>query len=326
MTDYLNDLLNYKNKAEQEAKNKGNNNNNNNYTAKYVQMPKNAGTLTIRILEPAAPGMFDRPKSPLIFSNRIHNINDKNVHCLKEYNPVTQRNEGQCPVCSHYNHMWELSKAMGPDQAKKQQNLARTFKCNDRHYLNCIVRKYTINNETVENAGPLILSIGKTLLDIIIAAIYGNDQLDIPPKGNVFDRFTGRDLKIIKTVKHSAEGPQPEYGQSTFLEPSPLGTPDQVEKWMAGLHDLAAERRVKSYDDTLIELKRHLGILPKSSAPQDNRYNPDELVVGYAPQEAAVVTTPVANHACTPPIPDNATLLDSESMSDDDFLNNIKGM
>lgn len=242
----------------------------------FVRMPEGAGVVLLRILGPAATGMFDRPKSGLFQSTRIHKVNGRSVHCPKEL--VGNKWKGKCKICDYYNHLWETSKKSAPDVAAKLQAFAREIKPIERYYYNVIVRKEfnPQTNETLENVGPKILSVGKTVHKMILRAILGDPELEEEPLGDITDPITGRDFKLIKTIKKSGQDSFPDYATSKFLDPSVLGEPDQVQEWLTNLHDLATLRIVREPDYIEHQLKVHLGMEQEEKGDDDTGFNPDE--------------------------------------------------
>lgn len=234
-----------------------------NFLDNFVQLPQKDGFLNIRLLPPAADGMFNRKKNIFVCKTRLHRVNNKSVHCPRELVNTSRgaRWQGECPICDRYNKLWEESKTKSPEEAERLQQMARAIKPYERFYYNCIVRS-TVDpktNETIKNVGPKILSVGKTLHAKIVQAIVGNPEADEEALGDVTDFKSGRDFKII--VKYVKSGNQmfPNYDASKFLDSSPLGDPDQIENWMKNLHDLTALRVIKSQEELLNDLMIHFG-------------------------------------------------------------------
>ena len=227
----------------------------------FLKLPDGKCVVNIRLLPPAAKGKFDREKSSLFQRTRLHMINGKAFHCPRELQEDGWF-KGPCPICEYYTLLWKQSKSKSPEEAKHDQTIARQIKAIERYYYNCIVRAETDpeTGKTVENVGPKIYACGKTMHAKIITGIVGSQEEDEPGYGDVTDPVNGRDFKIIKGIKKSPDGTYPEYDKSKYMDVSPLGTPEQVEKWLEELHDLAALRVVKSYDDLLHQLRVHFGI------------------------------------------------------------------
>ena len=187
-------------KGENARLKEGNQSVGNDWLENFVKFPEGAGVTVVRLLGPAAPGLFNRKSSPFFQSTRIHRVNGKSLHCLKTLEG--SKFAGECPLCLYYNWLWKESESKGPEEAAKLQAQARAIKPIERYYYNCIVRK-EVDEKTGEvrtDVGPKILSVGKTLHKMIISAIVGNEEMQEPALGDVTDFKTGRDFKIIKTM------------------------------------------------------------------------------------------------------------------------------
>jgi hypothetical protein len=236
----------------------------NDWLENFVKMPEGAGVVVVRLLGPALPGMFNRQANPFYQSTRIHRVNGKSIHCLKELNK--DKFEGDCPICLYYNWLWKESEGKGQEEALKLQNQARSIKPIERYYYNCIVRKEVDDktNEVRTDVGPKILSIGKTLHKMIISGIVGNKEMQEPALGDVTSFLTGRDFKIMKSIRPSGTEKYPNYDQSKFMEPSAVD-PDLGKAWMEKVHDLVALRIIHEPDYLKTELKKHLGLIPNDN-------------------------------------------------------------
>jgi hypothetical protein len=278
---------------------------NRNFLQNFVNMPKESGAVVVRLFPPAKQGAFNREKNHLYCLTRIHKVNGKSLHCLRVL--TNDRWMGNCPVCEFYNKLWNDSKKMNQMEAEKLQAQAREIKPIERYYYNVLVRQQ-LNEQTQEvekNVGPKILSVGKTLHAMIIKAFTGNKELDEKPLGNVADPKAGRDFKIIKEIKKSSAPGQsyPSYNSSKFLEPSPLGSMDEIGKWMGNLHDLAALKFLKPAEEMSHELAIHRGLIPS----EGTSYNPTDF------QKTSVAATVVSTEE------------DGDaSLSDDDFMSELR--
>lgn len=240
----------------------------NDYLAKFVRMPEKEGPVTVRLLPPP-------PGKKFFCATRTHRLNKKNVHCPRI---IDNRNGNKvwvdadkndpCPICRWYGQLWKdvdaLEKEGRKDEAERVKKEARAIKPIERYYYNCIVRsEYNPKTEKTEhNVGPKILSIGKTLHQMIIDAITGNESQQEPSLGDIADPTgkEGRDFKIMKKIKKGEEN-FPEYGSSKFLDPSPLGEKGQIDEWIDNLYDLQELRALKTTEEIKTELKRYLGLI-----------------------------------------------------------------
>jgi hypothetical protein len=309
----------------------GNSGGGNDFLANFVKFPEGNGVVVVRLLGPASTGMFDREKSPFYQATRIHRVNGKSIHCLKSLNG--SKWDGECPICRYYNWLWQESEKKTPEEAAKLQSQARAIKPIERYYYNCIVRKEVDEQtgEVRENVGPKILSVGKTLHKMIIRAIVGDETLQEPALGDVTDVKIGRDFKIIKTMRASGKDNFPNYDTSKFLDPSPLGTPEQVKLWLPNVHDLVALRLMKDPEELKIELKKHLGLVPNDT---DSGFDPTEFQAA-ADEPVAVVRTHTETRSEPARVEAKndvvaaaaaATGDGSEALVDDDFFNTLKNM
>lgn len=290
----------------------------------FVKFPEGNGVTVVRLLGPAASGMFGRNKSPFYQVSRIHRVNGKSLHCPK--NLDGKRWVGDCPICQYYNYLWQESEKKGAEEAAKMQAQARAIKPIDRYYYNCIVRRETLENgEVRENVGPKILSVGKTLHQMILRGILGDENLDEKGYGDVTDVKAGRDFKIIKTMRQSGKESYPNYDTSKFMDPSPLGTPDQVATWLQAVHDLASLRTLKDMDELKLELKKHLGLAPVDDT--GSGFDPREYQVSVTADEPTVRVNKVSE----PPKSEvekaaAGTSEGSESVVDEEFFNTLRNL
>lgn len=243
----------------------------------FVRMPEGNGFVTVRLMPPAKGKKF-------FCATRTHRVNGKSIHCTRVLNGgkwVDPDPTKPCVICKYYGDLWKRSeKEEGAVQAATQA-AARDIKPVERYYYNAIVR-HQVNPKTQEvekNVGPKILSVGKTLHQRIIRAIVGDPANDEKPLGDVTHPTNGRDFKIVKRLKGQGKDAYPYYDESKFLDPSPLGDPDQVAKWMDGLHDLQSLRKLLPREEMVLELKKHLGIIKDETVG----YDPNEFSTNGAP-------------------------------------------
>jgi len=239
----------------------------------FVKMPEGKGSVILRFLPPAASGAFNRDKSPFYLTTALHRVNGKSLHDIREY--VDGKWVGKNPIVEYIRHCWKESEQAAPSERDRLQNLYRQLKPIERYYYNVIVRSETAEDGTVKkNVGPKILSVGKTVHEIILRGILGDKEMNQPRLGDVTDFKTGYDFKLIKTIRKSGDQQFPNYEGSHFLEESPAGDPDDCKKWMSSLHDLVALRAIKTYDELDHELQVHLGLKQESSSGFDpSRYS-----------------------------------------------------
>ena len=295
------------------------NKNNQSYLDTYVKMPEGNGFVVIRLL-PKIKG------KGLWCSTRIHGINGKNFHCLRELTTDGSKsywkstsNGGECPICVAYNGLWEqIKKTDNSSERAKLEARARAIKPVERYYWNVIVRSEVDpkTQEVKKNVGPKILSIGKTVHGMILESIKGNEMMGKEPLGDVTDPRKGRDFKIMKKVVKGGGGAEyPNYDQSLFLDPSPTGSTEDLKTWLTSIHDLQALRKLSNADEIQVEVSKYL--------------NPSSVV--EAMQNIASSQTPAKTS-----MPKKETESSDDSSSDlsdgisgyvdEDFLNNFKNM
>ena len=234
----------------------------------FVRMPEGKGSVVLRILPPAPNGMFDREKNPFYQWTRIHKVNGKSLHDPRE--KVNGKWVGENPIGDYLKWLWKESEQAPPEERDRMQATYRELKPIERYYYNVIVRAETDENGNVKkNVGPKILSVGKTVNEAILRGICGDKEMNQPRLGDVTDFKTGRDFKLVKTIRKSGENTYPNYESSHFLDESPAGEPDECGKWIDTLHDLASLRVLKSAEELENELMIHLGLKQETSSNFD---------------------------------------------------------
>lgn len=315
---------------------------------KYVQMPEGNGYLIVRILPPAPAGAFGRQKNNFYSAFKIHRLNDRSVYCLKNHSLKDNKAywSGDCPICQYYSHLWRKSDEQNDNSKKEElQNKARELRPYERYYLNVIVRSnFNKDTQTIEkNVGPKILSVGSKLFYKIIGDMVGDPSMEKKGLGNVTHPMTGRDLKIIKKITKfkAKDGRMVEYGdfsESHFVDPSPLGNPDEVEKWIASLHDLVALRPNHTFEEVKKKLKIYLGVIPDDSSDggfDSSEYeasggsasaspvNQEQAKPSNAPQSPKTEEQQVQKPASTPSV-GNHDFDGVDDAEDDEFMRNLK--
>lgn len=297
------------------------NSNENAFMDMYVPMPEvkagQKGLVTVRILPP-------RRGEKLYVATRLHSINGRKYHCPKPLmNGKWDRNTN-CPVCNYYSSLWstieKLEKSGQLDLAKAKKDEARAIKPIERYYYNAIVREM-IDSKGVKqvNVGPRILSVGKILHQMIVRAIVGDEVS--AAIGDVTHPVRGFDFTIIKELQVSGGEEFPSYNRSTFArDPSPLGTPEEIQKWAATLHDLKSLRSLKAISDLENEIAIHRGLIPDKK----DSFNVEEFDAKYrtatkSTESTSVPSTSVAN------VDDMVESL-SSSIDPDEFMAELNAM
>ncbi len=250
------------------------------YLKQYVRIPQGNGFVIVRLLPQAPPGMFGREKSRFYVPTRTHKLNDRTYHCPNELQGKYWK--GDCPICQYCRYLWtqseENEKAGKLTLMNQQQALYRVIKATERFYFNAIARQqFNPETNTVEtNVGPLVFSVGQKVKDRIFLKIVGSVESD-KPKCDITDFHTGCDFKYIKVMTQGKDKSTyyPTYDESEFLPASPLGDPDQIEKWMSELHDLEKLRHFVDNDELKRQLKIHLKLIPDEKA--QTTFDPSEF-------------------------------------------------
>lgn len=284
----------------------------------FVRMPEGKGSVTLRLLPPAPEGTFDRPKNPFYLVTALHRVNGKSIHDPREY--VNGKWVGKNPIVDYIRHIWKESEQAPPAERDRLQSLYRQLKPIERYYYNVIVRTETSEDGTVKhNVGPKILSVGKTVHEIILRGILGDKEMNQPRLGDVTDFKTGRDFKLVKTIRKSGDNTFPNYEASHFLDESPAGDPDDCKRWMSNLHDLVALRVLKSPEELEHELMVHLGLKQESDfdASKYKSKSSDSSSVAVAEKAA-----PKAEKVQV--VEEETTSSDDDDVADQDFLEELR--
>lgn len=237
--------------------------NKNSWVDNYVPMPKpkpgQTAIVQVRILPPRKGGK-------LFEYTRFHNINKRKVHDPKRLVDGKWDKSTPNPIVDYYNYLWreadKAEQAGRKDEAERFRQEARGIKPIERYYYNAIVRKMTDENgNTLVNVGPRILSVGKVLHKMIIRAIVGDETEK--PLGDVTDVSAGFDFFIKVEMRGTGDSAYPNYDRSQFSrEPSPLGTPEEVKKWVEELNDLSKNHVVTPFEVLEKELAIHRKLIP----------------------------------------------------------------
>jgi hypothetical protein len=299
------------------------------YLEKFVRMPEGKGSVTLRILPPAPSGAFGRDKSPFFQWTRIHKVNGKSLHDPRV--KVDGRWVGKNPIGDYLKWLWKESETKPQKEKEEMQNSYREMKPIERYYYNVIVRSERDENGNVaQNVGPKILSVGKTVHEIILRGIVGDEEMNIDGYGDVTDFKTGRDFKLMKSIRKSGENTYPSYEASCFVDPSPAGTPEECEEWMKNLHDLSALRVLKTPEELENELAIHLGYKQEDTDGFDpskfaNKNNVDKNDVVFEKVETKVESKVSEVSDSDVDVSDDDDI-DVDLEADADFLSELKNI
>lgn len=282
----------------------------------FVKMPEGKGSVSMRLLPPAPKGAFNSEKNPFYLVTALHRVNNKSLHDIREY--VDGKWVGRNPICEYMRILWKESDQSAPDEAERKRTLYRQIKPVERYYYNVIVREERSEDGTVKkNVGPKILSVGKTVHEIILRGILGDKEMNQPQLGDVTDFKNGYDFKLVKTIRKSGEQSFPNYEGSHFLEQSPAGDPDECKRWIENLHELKSLRILKTYDELEHELLVHLGLKQEVSGGFDiSKYSSKPTTTN---EERTPVSAVAAANSELPS--ENSS---DESGADEDFLEELR--
>lgn len=295
---------------------------------KFVKLPERDGYVMMRIL-PRKKGQ------KLYCATRTHRLTNpadgksKSLHCPKEL-VMTDRGprwQGECIICKYYSDLWQKSEKLSGKAQEDLQQKARDIKPVERYYYNVMVReeKDFKTREVKKNVGPKIYSCGKTVHAKIMRAIVGDQTAGDKPLGDVTNPTTGRDFRLVKKVVKGGGGAEyPNYDNSKFEDPSPLGEMDDMEGWINNLNDLSALRTLKDEETLKHELKVHLGLV-KEDGPKDDlaEFRGGAAVPSAGPDDAE---EGVREELTKPAAKVEAKRQEEEILADDDFMKEIGEM
>ena len=297
-----------------------------NFLEQFVPMPDvkpgQTGSVTVRILPPVKG-------AKLYQYNRTHKMNGRSVHCPRPLiNGKWDRNV-PCSICDYYSGLWKqidkLEKAGRAADAKALKDEARAIKPVERYYYNAIVRSMIVDNKEMKNVGPRILSVGTGLHSIIISAIVGREGDPESKLGNITDVKAGWDFVIRKEVTAGSDQ-FPRYEKSSFTRnPSPLGTPEEIQKWQETLHDLTKLRNPKALEYLEKELAIHRGLIPDDA----EAFNTDDFDARWRKTGTEVVQEMLQNNTTTVVVPEGVPTspkAEDVHIEDEDFLKELAGM
>jgi len=282
----------------------------------FVKMPEGKGSVIMRLLPPAAKGMFGQDENPFYLITAIHRVNGKSLHDIRDY--VSGKWVGRNPICEYMRQLWKDSEQSAPEEAAKKQALYRNIKPVERYYYNVIVREERAEDGLVKkNVGPKILSVGKTVHEIILRGILGDKEMNQPRLGDVTDSKKGCDFKLVKTIRKSGDQSFPNYEGSHFLEESTAGNLDEWEKWLKNLHNLNVLRHTKTYEELEHELLIHLGLKQENSDGFDaTKYKASEkTAISEEKQQVTATKSRVL-------VPNS----DDSDGADEEFLQELRGL
>jgi hypothetical protein len=297
------------------SKNMGGDNANN-----YVRYPDANSFVTLRLLP-------RRKGQPLFCAVKYHMLRDSNGNKRIFFSPkeLVKDEKGRpkwvgdnTVIDKYLRDLWAKSEKAPEKEQQELRAQYRELKGIERYYYNVLVRqeKDLKTGETIKNVGPKIFSCGKTIHAMIVRAIVGDKSAGEDPLGDVTNPKTGRDFKLVKKMN----GEYPNYDLSKFLDPSPLGEPDEINSWLDNLNDLQAIRVVKSEEEIKHALKVHLGLIQEMNDNDD--YDASEF--STKPQQSSKTNSkPTSKDLGLDSAESSSTAVEEEVMADDEFLKEI---
>lgn len=293
----------------------------------FVPMPKpkpgQTAIITVRILPPQ--------KGKKLFEyTRIHTMptNQHKVHDPKRLVDGKWDRTTPNPILDYYNSLWReadnLEKAGRRAEAERCKSEARSIKPVERYYYNAIVRKITDSEGNVQtNVGPRILSVGKTLHKMIVRAIVGDEAEEA--LGDVTHPQTGYDFNIKVEVRGTGDESYPNYDRSSFArDPSPLGTPEEIQKWADSLYDLTKLHIPASYETMEKELAIHRGLIEDDNQGFSTEKFDDNIKKKYGKEATAEVVNVV--DGAPDAVVENVEVVEDVSIEDEEFLRQMQAL
>lgn len=209
------------------------------------------GSYLIRLL-PAAPDGLLTTKTPFI-RRKQHYLGGlgqghKTVQCAKRFNEKTNKWEGNCPVCNHWQRLWanyDIANRKGyRKEAEQYREQAMRCKGMERVYFNVLI------SENSMWKGPFIWSCGILAFNDIKALLNDDEGL----WKDLFDPKKGYSLRISREARNrwTGEPGYPKFEIRPKRDPSPIGDDHTTDYLLANMWDLEAV--AKGWDKTEAEL------------------------------------------------------------------------
>jgi len=307
-----------------------NSNSSDDYLEKFVKLPEKQGNVVLRFL-PIKKGQ------KFFCVTRVHTLTNPSTkrkrayHCRRELVQTDRGPKwmGDCIICKYYSDLWQKSEGLSGKQQEELQNQARAIKPVERYYYNVIVRQQKNKDGAVENnVGPKIYSCGKNQHAKITRAIVGDEVAGDKPLGDITHPVTGRDFKVVKKIVKGGGGMEyPNYDDSKFEDSSPLGTKEEISKWLESANDLQALRAVKAPEELKQALRVHLGMIKEDDSKDDDDLE-EFRTVGQAPQPAASASTKIKEEVIVSSTTESKDSGGDENdlLADDEFMRELGAM
>jgi hypothetical protein len=300
------------------------------YLEKFVKLPEKQGNVVLRFM-PIKKGQ------KFFCVTRVHTLTNPNTkrkrayHCRRQLVQTDRVPKwmGDCIICKYYSDLWQKSEGLSGKQQEDLQNQARAIKPVERYYYNVIVRQQKNKDGVVENnVGPKIYSCGKNQHAKITRAIVGDEVAGDKPLGDITHPINGRDFKVVKKIVKGGGGMEyPNYDDSKFEDPSPLGTKEEISRWLEATHDLQALRVVKDPEELKQALRVHLGMVKEDEAKNDDDLEEFRTVGQAQPQASASASTKIKEEVIVSSPESNDTPgEENDLLADDEFMRELGAM
>lgn len=298
------------------------------YLEKFVKLPEKQGNVVMRFL-PIKKGQ------KFFCVTRVHTLTNPTTkrkrayHCRRELIQTDRGPKwmGDCIICKYYSDLWQKSEGLSGKAQEELQNQARAIKPVERYYYNVMVRQQKNKEGVVEtNVGPKIYSCGKNQHAKITRAIVGDEVAGEKPLGDITHPVNGRDFKVVKKIVKGAGGMEyPNYDDSKFEDPSPLGTKEEVSSWLEAAHDLQTLRVVKSPDELKQALRVHLGMVKEDGDARDDDLE-EFRGAGQPTSQTPAPAPKIKEEVVSASIESNDSSGDNDLLADDEFMKELGAM
>lgn len=304
---------------------------NDDYLEKFVKLPEKQGNVVLRFI-PIKKGQ----KFSCV--TRVHTLSNPSTkrkrayHCRRELTQTDRGPQwrGDCIICKYYSDLWQKSEGYSGKQQEDLQNQARAIKPVERYYYNVIVRQQKSKDGTIENnVGPKIYSCGKSQHAKITRAVVGDEVAGDKPLGDITHPVNGRDFKVVKKIVKGGGGMEyPNYDDSKFEDPSPLGTKEEVLKWLESSHDLQSLRVVKEPEELKQALRIHLGMIQEDDSKDDDLEEFRTVGQSQAPSQSSVsASTKIKEEVIvSSPESNSSNGEENDLLADDEFMRELGAM
>lgn len=230
----------------------------------------------------------------------------------------------QCPICEKNREMWDSDPDTVRRRSRQKAGIANILVINDPQV-------------PANNGKVFLYRFGKRILDKINSTVFPDDKLIKlgATAINVFDYFEGANFQLIGQKTTTGGQTFPEYTQSKFNNPSPLGATasnpkgdealmEAVEAQLHSLQEFVSKDKVKSYqklDEIFNKVLGGASLSPQAPAQQAPQAPAPQAPAPQAPQQSNAPSAPVIENA---PVESGLSFDDAGDQNEDEFWNSIK--